>query len=55
MLAHEFNALSLQEQASTIKALRALYAENRANAKLARASVAEARLLPKLKSRLLLL
>ena len=43
MLAHQFNALSLKEQAAHIKELRALYAENRASAKLARASVAQAK------------
>ena len=30
---NQFDSLSLQEQASTIKALRALYAENRASKK----------------------
>ena len=43
MLAHQFNALSLKDQASTIKQLRAFYTENRAAAKLARASVAQAK------------
>ena len=37
MLVDQFNSLSLQEQASTIKAFRAIYTENRANAKLAKA------------------
>ena len=43
MLPHQFNALSLKDQASTIKQLRAFYTENRAAAKLARASVAQAK------------
>ena len=43
MLAHQFNALSLKEQAAHIKELRALFVENRASAKLARASVAQAK------------
>ena len=43
MLPHQFNALSLKDQASTIKQLRAFYTENRAAAKLARASAAQAK------------
>ena len=37
MLVDQFNSLSLQEQASTIKAFRAIYTENRAAAKAAKA------------------
>ena len=33
MLAHQFNALSLKEQAAHIKELRALFVENRASKK----------------------
>jgi hypothetical protein len=33
MLAHQFNALSLKEQAAHIKELRSMYAENRATKK----------------------
>ena len=38
MLPHQFNALSLKDQASTIKQLRALFVENRAKAKIAKAA-----------------
>ena len=38
MLPHQFNALSLKDQASTIKQLRALFVENRAKAKMAKAA-----------------
>ena len=43
MLAHQFNALTLKEQAQVIKQLRGFLTENRAAAKLARASVAQAK------------
>ena len=41
MLAHQFNALTLKEQAQVIKQLRGFLTENRASAKLARASAAQ--------------
>jgi hypothetical protein len=37
MLIDQFNALTLKEQSETIKAIRLAYAENRANAKAAKA------------------
>ena len=43
MLAHQFNALTLKEQAQVIKQLRGFLTENRASAKLARASAAQAK------------
>ena len=43
MTPSQFSALSLKDQAATLKTFRAVYNENRANAKLARASVAEAK------------
>ena len=43
MTPSQFSALSLKDQAATLKTFRAVYNENRANAKLARASVAQAK------------
>ena len=43
MTPSQFSAFSLKDQAAFLKTFRAVYNENRANAKLARASVAQAK------------